>query len=103
MKRIPLTVLLLLLVLRAVLAAESQQKLISVVVLSATSCAVGKKEVLCSDLITYLKDTLPVPAETPIFVSGGSAQANPTLVRELVRSLRDRGFPNSGLAGFIKD
>jgi hypothetical protein len=103
MKRISFTVLLLLLALRTVLAAESQQKMVSVVVVSATSCAVNKKEVLCSDLITYLKDTLHVPPEMPIFVSGGPAQANPALVRELVRNLRDRGFPNSGLAGFIKD
>jgi hypothetical protein len=93
----------LLLASNAVLAAEPQQNVVSVVVLSATSCAVGKKEVPCSDVIRYLKDTLHVPAETPIFVSGRSAQADPTLVRELVKSLRDSGFPNSGLAGFIKD
>jgi hypothetical protein len=103
MKRISLTVLLLLFALAAVLAAESQRRLVSVVVLSATSCTVDKKKVPCSDLIAYLKVTLHVSAETPIFVSGGSAQASPTLARELVRNLRDRGFPNSGLAGFIKD
>jgi hypothetical protein len=68
MKEISFTVLLLL-ALKAVLAAEPEQKLVSVVVLSATSCAVDKKEVPCSDVITYLKDTLHVPAETPIFVS----------------------------------
>jgi hypothetical protein len=101
MKTISLTTLVLVLAMTAALAAESQHKLISVVMLSATSCAVGKKEVPCSDLVAYLKDTLHVSAETPISVS--ATRGDPTLVRELVRSLRDGGFPNSGLAGFIKD
>jgi hypothetical protein len=101
MKTIPFTALLFVLAITAALAAESQHKMVSVVMLSATSCAVGKKEVPCSDLVAYLKDTLHVSAEATIVVSG--TQADPTLVRDLVRNLRDRGFPNSGLAGFIKD
>lgn len=86
-------------------AAEPQPKLVAVVVLSDTSCAVGKTEVPCSDVIGYLKDTLHVSAETwiSVSVSGGSSNVNAMRARELVKQLRDSGLPNSGPAGFIKD
>ena len=88
----------------ATLSAEADRmKPISIVMTSPTTCSVNKKEMPCSALATYLKETLRARPDIRIYVSGMPMDNGAIRIREIVQDLKANGFVNSGLAGFVQD
>ena len=68
-----------------------------------TTCSVHESDMRCSDVPTFLLQTLHVTLDQKLMVTWRGADPTETLGRNLAARLRDAGFNNIVLMGFLTE